>query len=856
VESGSPHLPLALSPLLSQPLPHPCPSPRVRDRCIASGAGWAGSPAAAAGVPEREYYAALLDAYAAAGRLYPYHLAHATARAARTPPAPFYRTTLIFALASDAPYDGALPNFTAADVAAVLGVDRNAYIALAQAVKARAGGGGGGGGGGGATPGTPAAGSQASAARAAAARELVPAAPLPLVVVDEAGGEGEGGAEAGGTPPGMPRTVTLARPWWRAHAVNVTESEFRGLSPAEVGAARSAAAAGGAPLGALDAGAAAALHARGLLYLSIPVGPGDVVATTSLEGFVSNQDRGGPAGGADPLEPLLYALLLVAGGPGGDSVARLAGVLGVDAPRLAAAAGVAARLGFVRVTPAAATAAGPSDHPPPPRSIALVVDAAVTSLLMVGHPMSPGLKKHAVTLFEGGRLSGGAALADLQGELEASAAAAGGEMAGLARAATALAAALACVVEGARAGGEGVAVEVVRKEALAALGAGPSARLLSSAFAATVSVWPCPPPPVALGAGGALPAHFGPTAAAQTPWAPLALWTGLGAGPPGALVLPAGTLLRRLPSPRLRAAAAVLVWVWAGTGAGPPARPKGGRDGGPVLLGGTLLPGGPPLLPALNEALARCGALLVAPIAGGALGPGPGPDGAPPLPPDAAPAALAAGGGVVAADVPLPLDPAGLAARAPLAAFDAASGAPVSIPPPPGLTPAAAAALGLDAAVGTLRFLRVRCGGGGGGGGGCGGEGEGGEGRDPPPSAWAPLGLALGLPLSAPPPVMAAVCEGAKRAAFLSLKGIAAQAAGAAGMQATIGRLVAAHGRGGQGGGGGASGAAAFAAAAATRHPLTEPPMHALAWSGRDGALRRAGGDVAAAAQGAACVEP
>ena len=878
----------------SQPPPSPFSPQSVRDSCIAAGSGWAGSPAQAAGIPEHDYYAALLSSYASSGRLYPYHLAHATARAARVPPAAYYRTALVAALTSDAPYDGALPNFTAADVVAVLGVDRNAYIALAQAVKARAGrrpgagvaaaaggllldrpvpGSGGGGGGGGAGPSTPGgAGALATAARAAAARDLVPSTQLPLVVVAPEGGGGGGGVAHPPTPApsssSTPRTAVLAAPWWRAHAVNVSEAEFRALSPPEVETARAAAAAGGAPLGALDPAAAAALHARGLLYLSVPVGPDDVVAVTSLEGFVSNQDRGGGGGGGgegrgsppplDPLEPLLYALLLAAAGPAGDTVARLAVMLGVDAPRLAAAAGVAARLGFVRVTPASAGGGEQNSPPAPtaPSSVALIIDAAVTSLLMVGHPMSAGLKKHAVTLFEGGRLSGGAAVRDLIAELDASARAAAGEVEGLARAAAALATALRCVVGASGEGGAGV--EVVTREALAALGPGPAARLLGGAFRAAVSVWPCPPPPldggglllaVGAGAGGAAaapaaptPAHYGPSAAAQAPWAHLALWSGLAAGPPGALALPAGTLLARLPSARLRRAAVALVWVWPGTGPGPPPRPRGGADGGAGLLGAALLRGGPALLPALNGALTRCGACLVVPVDGGALSPGPA--GAP-LPPDAPGAAL--GGAVATADVALPLAPGALSGPT-LPAFDGATGGRLSIPTPPGLTVQAAAALGLTTAVGTLRFIRVS------GGGGDGGEGGGRPGPGPglpgllPPPRWAPLGLALGLPLSAPPSTAAAVCEAAQAAGFLSPGACARQVEGAAAFQAAVGALVARHGvRVGLRGGGGS---AAAAAAAATRPPLTDPPVHALAWSekkGGGGFLKRAGGAVGAA---------
>lgn len=51
--------------------------------------------------------------------------------------------------------------------------------------------------------------------------------------------------------------------------------------------------------------------------------------------------------------------------------------------------------------------------------IALVVDSEVTGYLMMG-ALSPALKKHSVTLFEGGRITGAEAVAELQAELLAS----------------------------------------------------------------------------------------------------------------------------------------------------------------------------------------------------------------------------------------------------------------------------------------------------------------------------------------------------------------------------------------------------------------------------------------------------
>lgn len=55
-------------------------------------------------------------------------------------------------------------------------------------------------------------------------------------------------------------------------------------------------------------------------------------------------------------------------------------------------------------------------HGPQGAGVALVVDSEVTGYLMMG-ALSPGLKKHSVTLFEGGRITGTDAIAELQEEL-------------------------------------------------------------------------------------------------------------------------------------------------------------------------------------------------------------------------------------------------------------------------------------------------------------------------------------------------------------------------------------------------------------------------------------------------------
>ena len=718
-------------------------------------------------------------------QIYPYHLAHYVARVLRVTPADYYADLLASALAARAPY-ASLPNFAAADAAAVLGIGRNEFIAASNdAASSRRG------------PFKPS---------RSALRELVAA---------------RGGLLA------PPRALA---PWWRVHAVNVTDTEFRSLTVGEVGVARAAAAPGGAAVGDLPPDIVASLYARGLLYFSLPLHPGDAVTVTSLEGFVSNRDggraasrphtpasaRGGapaPAAGggtttappstasspdADPLEAALYAVLLAAGPA--TRLDALGDLLGIEGGRVAAAVGVAARLGFATIVPAdsggassaleadagasagdaAASSPPPPPSTPPPRGVALVVDAAVASLLMVG-ALAPGLQRHAVTLFEGGRVAGAANLADLVQQLDASTAAAAsfeGDAASLGDGAAALAVALRCLQAGVAAAARErdenengdlpssvSSVELLRRESLAGLAPAAAARLLAHSYSAVVVGAPCAPPPLPAavvdgeggGGGGASgarsssrppPVLYGPTGAAATPWGHVALWTAAGTGPPGAVVLSAGTLLRALPRPLARARG-VLVAQWPPKAGAAPPRPAAASRPLPSALGAAHVPA-PFVLAALNEALAR-GAVLAVPLGGG----GGVDDGAPPQ--------------LTAIDVPLPL-PSPVPAT--LTGVDIDTGADVEVASPPGLG-CAAGALGLATTLGALRFVSL-------------------------PSSAAPTpptlyGLTLGLPL-APLPVTRAVCTAATGAAFLTPAALAAGAAGAARARATLSALVAAHG--------------------------------------------------------------
>ena len=699
-------------------------------------------------------------------------------------------------------------------------------------------------------------------------------------------------------PPSFPPAT---KPWWRAHAVNVGEAEAASLSPEELGAARAAAAPGGVALSEVgfvssssapsksssaspsspSQAAIESLYRRGIVYLSVPLTPDDSVWVPPLEGFVSN--KGGIGGGAkkkkrsessgggggregegsgsdddfddderpeagnkgdgdsdeDPVEPLLYALLVVAGGEddddesdeneeespkndgddGGDGekVAKVAGsnpsspssspmtvrrlaeeILGLDLGAALAAASLAVRLGFARKgkerkakekEKAAAAAASLSSSPsssaanddddgnkveegnlrsPPPPSIALIVDAAVTSSLMAG-ALSPGLKTHAVSLFEGGRVGGRKALSDLLKELDATREAAAGFGAaegGIAELA-ADAAALAVVIRALRESGRDKEkkedgkkgplpkVELLRREALeSSLPRGAAARLLRANYSAVVSV--AATEAEGAGAGGGRRSS-------------LRLWSLCGSGPPrGALALPPGLVLRKLPG-LLEGAPAVALWCWRGGGGGGsgstgnffdfggekkrevnfPRAPRG-LPVSDALLGAGIARA-PFLLQALNEALSSRrslgGGVLAVPLPAAALGRSLDSLSLSSLSLSSSSAGEAGASSpspsLSFADLALPVSSSDSPSL--LEAVDLFTGQRVSFEAPPRWG-TAVREMALSSCVGVVRFCRFSP-----------SAAASPSSPSPSPSSWFPLGIRLGIPLS-PRPTCDAVC--------------------------------------------------------------------------------------------------
>lgn len=454
-------------------------------------------------------------------------------------PFKYYKDILANNMRDDAPYD-AIPNFTAADALKVVGVGRNEYIDIMQKAKSK---------------------KLLWRVNKGLVRDFLPDLPKQL----------------------------SPSPWWRVCVVNVGEVEYRTMSQSEAHACRLAANyADGVPFKMIDPSAATSLYIRGLIWFHVPIQSSDHISIPPLEGFVSNKTSNlSSVDGIDPLETLLYHIFVAASER--VSVSELADILNISMDQLKIGISMACRLGFCNKLSASDDGSDPGSFSPASeakanvdfskiemvdnavpspgiptsptlskkytKSVALVVDSAVTGFLMMG-ALTPEVKKHSVTLFEGGRVYGSSVINELVEGLRSSLEMSKefeGEMIDLASTTMSIAAVLECLQS------QGRPIELLRKESMESLPIARAERILSHSYDILISATGLSGPALPLSGPG--PTHFGPMPISLTPWMNIAMYQCCGIALKS-LILPCGSRLRTLDDVVDTDTSHIMVWRW------------------------------------------------------------------------------------------------------------------------------------------------------------------------------------------------------------------------------------------------------------------------------------------------------
>ncbi|RAL45653.1 unnamed protein product [Cuscuta campestris] len=375
---------------------------RISDHCIRRRLQWNGCFARKV-CKEGEYYEEMMRYLRRNLSLFPYHLAEYICRVMRVSPFRYYCDMIFEVMKNEQPYDS-IPNFSAADALRLTGIGRNEFIDIMNKCRSK---------------------KIMWKLNKSIAKEQLPTQPADFLI----------------------------EPWWGVCLVNFTLEEFKKLTEEEMATIDKICREEVNSFFLFDPEVVKGLYRRGLVYFDVPVYPDDRFKVSRLEGFVSNREQSYE----DPIEELLYAVFVVLSE--NSTVAELATTLQADLSQLQAAASFACRLGWAIKLLDPASILQDSTVPGSPKSItndeddgsraplgsanvlsdgsgfvqgdipwtenqcvasgytrvAFLVDANITSYLMMGS-VSPGLKSHAVTLYEAGKL-GHDSIADLCNDL-------------------------------------------------------------------------------------------------------------------------------------------------------------------------------------------------------------------------------------------------------------------------------------------------------------------------------------------------------------------------------------------------------------------------------------------------------